>query len=167
MANVVFVPGVRYWWTWRGNEGDPQVLDPEFPPQLYAGTELYLHISFENTSSSTWYVLPWANIGPPSANVFGTGPEGEVKVEVPAGEVRSYTFGPIVLNELGVWQATFFLAEADTPEGVPVDIDSGPMLIAVVTEAPVDVTPVIGTGIGLVATLALMTALSHILAGER
>ena len=161
MANVVFENGIRYWWSWRGQEGIPLVLDPDAPPQLYTGTELYLQMSFRNQSTTTWYVRPWVNIYPPVSRVWGTGLEE--LMEVPAGQTRSYTFGPILMNELGLWQAMFFLAEAATPDAVPEDIHTDMLSVAHVVEAPVDIRPVIGAVTGLAVMGVLMAVLPKML----
>lgn len=167
---------ILYWWEWRAQSATVWAeLDPAAPPQLHTQTLLRLRMRFHNYGSRTKYVLPWMNVTPPSGNIFGVGPVGEVKTEVPAGEDRHYTFDAVALNEVGVWQAMFFVAEADTPDAIPVmeDGHTDLMPVAVATAAPVDEEPppvyeeppsriwpvvaAIGIGTLLVGAIALAT----------
>ena len=155
---------ILYWWEWRAQSATGWAeLDPTAPPQLYTETALSLRMRFRNYGDTTKYVLPWMNVTPPSGQVFGTGPADQAKTEVPPGEERSYTFDPIILDQLGTWQAMFFIMEADSPDAVPVDMHTDQISIAVVTRSPVDITPVVSAVVGLVVIGAMMRVLPKVL----
>jgi len=167
MTDVRIETPILYWWEWRTESASAwSELDPAAPPQLYTETLLSLRMNFHNYGTTTKYVLPWMNVKTPSGQQFGTGPEGEVKTEVSAGEDASYTFEPIALSQLGTWQARFFVAEADTPDAIPEDMNTDWMDVAAVVRAPIDITPMVSAVAGIAVLGMVMSVLPKMLGGD-